>query len=197
MRKSNNEWLRSTLLSRLDDKARSVMILVMQRLHINDLTGFLEAGGGFSKLSLSAIAEGDEQVPIGANRFYERQAGEALHEEREGLATLKRIRDQIGAVNFAAQYQQRPEMPDGSMFSRKWFRLIDKPPPWESGGLLYVSVDSALSTSETADYSAISLVYADRTEYYVLYAERGHWDYEELKSKLLDYYAKHKHQITH
>ena len=34
-----NDWFRSTLLSRLDDKQRSVLILVMQRLHVNDLTG--------------------------------------------------------------------------------------------------------------------------------------------------------------
>ena len=43
-------------LSRLDDKAKSVLILVMQRLHVNDLTGFVEASGGFHKLSLPAIA---------------------------------------------------------------------------------------------------------------------------------------------
>ena len=46
-RESVNEWFRSTLLSRLDDKQRSVLILVMQRLHVNDLTGYVEAGGGF------------------------------------------------------------------------------------------------------------------------------------------------------
>ncbi len=42
-RVSTNEWYRSTLLSRLDDKQKSVLIVVMQRLHMNDLTGFVEA----------------------------------------------------------------------------------------------------------------------------------------------------------
>ena len=46
-RESVNEWFRSTLLSRLDDKQKSVLILVMQRLHVNDLTGFIEGSGGF------------------------------------------------------------------------------------------------------------------------------------------------------
>ena len=55
-RQSTNEWYKSTLLSRLDDKAKSVLILVMQRLHVNDLTGFVEASGGFHKLALPAIA---------------------------------------------------------------------------------------------------------------------------------------------
>jgi len=55
-RQSNNEWFNTTLLSRLDDKQRSVLILVMQRLHVNDLTGFVEGSGGFHKISLPAIA---------------------------------------------------------------------------------------------------------------------------------------------
>ncbi len=195
-RESVNEWYRSTLLSRLDDKRTSVLILVMQRLHINDLTGFAEAGGGFHKLSLPAIAVRDEEIAIDDHCSHQREEGEALHPERENIDILDRIRDQLGAANFAAQYQQQPEIPDGALFRRKWFRLINQPPSWQTGGQLYVSVDTALSTVETADYSAISVVYADRSGYYVMKAERGHWDYEELQRTLLGYYARHKEKIT-
>lgn len=195
-RESLNEWYRSTLLSRLDDKRKSVLILVMQRLHINDLIGFAEAGGGFHKLSLPAIALQNEEIAIGDNGVHTRSEGEALHPEREDIDVLDGIRNQLGAANFAAQYQQQPELPNGAMFRRKWFHLIGKPPTWQSGGRLYVSVDTALSTAETADYSAISVVYADRSGYYVMKAERGHWDYEELQKTLLGYYARHKDRIT-
>ena len=106
---STNEWYQSTLLSRLDDKAKSVLILVMQRLHVNDLTGFVEATGGFHKLSLPAIALQDELIPLRDHEVHERLAGEVLHEERDDRATLEGIRDQIGAYNFAAQYQQTPK----------------------------------------------------------------------------------------
>jgi hypothetical protein len=39
-RSKNNEWFDSTLFSRLDDKERGSIILVMQRLHEDDLSGY-------------------------------------------------------------------------------------------------------------------------------------------------------------
>jgi predicted phage terminase large subunit-like protein len=190
-RQSTNDWFRSTLLSRLDDKRRSVLILVMQRLHVNDLTGFIEAGGGFHKLSLSAIATQDEEIPLSLTDSYLREEGEALHPERESVETLEAIRDQIGPHNFASQYQQRPESPEGAMFKRIWLHVVSEPPTREPGGLLCVSIDSGLSTSETADYSAITLIYSDKRGHYVLSAERGRWDYETLRDKALQYVRRH------
>lgn len=195
-RATTNDWYRSTLLSRLDDKEKSVLIIVMQRLHVNDLTGFAEAGGGFFRLSFPAIATADETIAIGPTESYFRQEGEALHEERESLRTLERIRDGIGSYNFEAQYQQNPEAPEGGMFKRKWFRIIHEMPAIGSGGSWYVSIDSALSTSETADYSAISLIYANKDGYHVTFAERGRWDYETLKARTLAYIKRYGPETT-
>lgn len=196
IRNSVNEWFSSTLLSRLDDKRSSVLILVMQRLHVNDLTGFIEAGGGFQKLSLPAIAIQDEKIAIGDGYYHLRREGDSLHPEREDPELLEGVRNQLGPGNFAAQYQQQPEIPDGALFKRSWFRMTEVSPSWQSGGQIYVSVDSALSTSETADYSAISVVYADRSGYYVIHAKRGRWDYEELRKILLGYYERFKDRIS-
>jgi predicted phage terminase large subunit-like protein len=180
-RQSVNDWYRSTLLSRLDDKQRSVLILVMQRVHINDLTGFIEAEG-FHKLSLPAIAVQDEVIRIDDDHEHCREAGEALHPDRESLVVLEQIRNALGPANFNAQYQQAPDAPDGGLFKRKYFRFVDQPPEM-SGGTLFVSIDSALSTSDTADYSAISLLLGTQGTFYVLHAERGRWDYEALKAR--------------
>jgi predicted phage terminase large subunit-like protein len=194
-RQTTNEWYRSTLLSRLDDKKRSVLILVMQRLHVNDLSGFVEAGGGFHKLSFPAIALRDEYIPVSDTEDYLRKEGETLHEEREGIETLEMIRDEIGSFNFLSQYQQSPETPDGSFIKRKWINIIKQPPQFGPGGLLWVSIDSALSTSETADYSAISVVYSGPDGHYVIFAERGHWDYEELLSMSLIYVQRYGREV--
>lgn len=196
IRQSTNEWYKSTLLSRLDDKQRSVLILVMQRLHVNDLTGFAENSGGFTKLSLPAIALTDEEIPVGVGEAYARQVGTALQEERESLVTLNRIRDEIGAFNFAAQYQQRPEMPEGNMIKRKWLNLIPAAPQFHRNGLLMVSIDAAASTSDTADYTAITLIYAYERHHYVVHASRGRWDYETLKKKAEAYVQRYGREIT-
>lgn len=196
IRQTTNEWYKSTLLSRLDDKKRSVLILVMQRLHVNDLTGFVESSGGFQKLSLPAIAPRDEHIAIGTGKFHHRLADTALHEEREGVDTLNNIRNEVGTFNFAAQYQQRPETPDGSLFKRKWFKIITKRPETNINGYMIVSIDAALSTSDTADYTAISLIYSDNQQHYVLSSERGRWDYEMLREKALAYVRRYGDQVT-
>jgi len=182
-RNAANEWLTTTLLSRLDDKERGILILVMQRLHVNDPTGFLEAGGRFKKLSLPAIAPHDTEIPLRQGRRHRRLAGTALHDEREGLQTLQGLADQMGPLTFAAQYQQRPQTPEGALFKREWLQLTPDLPKIHRNGTIYVSIDTASSTSDTADYSAISLVYAYDTKYYVLRAERGRWDFEALLAK--------------
>ena len=186
-RKKANDWFQSTLFSRLDDKKRSVMIIVMQRLHVNDLTGFAQDSGGFNKLSFPAIATRDAFIPVSATDTYHRKDGEPVHAEYEDLNTLKRIRDQIGTYNFVSQYQQRPETPSGGLIKQKYLHIIDHFPKTRPDGYWWVSIDSALSTSETADYSALTLGYSNRDGHFVLYVERGRWDYEMLKCKALSY----------
>jgi predicted phage terminase large subunit-like protein len=186
-RKKVNDWFQSTLFSRLDDKKRSVMIIVMQRLHVNDLTGFALDSGGFKKLSFPAIATGDAFIPVSATDTYHRKDGEPLHPEYEDLRTLERVRDQIGTYNFLSQYQQSPETPSGGLIKRKYIRIVDHCPKIRPEGYWWVSIDSALSTSETADYSALTLGYSNTDGHFVLYVERGRWDYEMLKYKALRY----------
>ena len=180
-RNAVNDWFRSTLLSRLDDKARGGLIIVMQRLHLNDLTGFVEAGGGFKKLALPAIARQREVISLRGGRTHVRQAGEALQPERESLETLNAMRDQVGPATFAAQYQQDPASPDGAQFKKAWFqRTREISDAWQQRCEAFISIDAAASTSETADYTAISLVLVGHGQFVVLRAERGRWDYEAL-----------------
>lgn len=195
LRQSVNDWYTSTLLSRLNDKEKGIIILVMQRLHINDLTGFAGDNGGFHKLSFPAFALNDEHIQVSNTENYLRKEGEPLHAEREGMGILERLRDEVGSNNFSAQYQQRPETPDGAIFKLKWIKIIEQPPIFDSSGALWVSIDSAQSTSETADYSAISFGYSNETGHYVLFAERGHWDYETLLAKALGYHHRYGERI--
>lgn len=180
-----NEWYRGTLLSRRDDKLRSGLIVVMQRLHVNDLTGFIEASGDFHKLSFPAIAVRDEVIALRDGQTYRRRVGEALQPMHESLETLKTLRNDIGPFNFAAQYQQSPRTPDGQIFKRKYFELVDAVPPFDKQGDLFISIDSALSTSSNADFTAITVAWVDQGRLWVLTAERGRWDYETLKAKTL------------
>ena len=185
-----NEWYRNTLLSRLEDKARSVLILVMQRLHVNDLTGFIQNDPGFHKLSLPAIAVADEVVPLRHGKTYLREAGEPLHPEREDLETLRQIKAQMGSMLFAAQYQQNPATPDGEYFRREYFPIVDEAPKTTESGYYCISVDTAISQSDTADYTAFVIAYVTTEFTTVQKAERGRWRYEDLKARAIGYAEK-------
>ena len=110
-RNALNQWVSNTLMSRLDSKERGVVIVVMQRVHLNDLSGYLIESGDWTVLSLPAIAEQDEVITIGNNEFHQRRAGEALHPNLKvaclpGETTtpdrLRRFRRAVSAVPSAA-----------------------------------------------------------------------------------------------
>jgi hypothetical protein len=126
-REKVNQWYFNTLLSRLDNKQTGAVIVVMQRLHMDDLSGALLGDcEEWTHLKLPAIAEVDEQVPIGYSRFYHRRAGDVLHPEREPMSVLESIRAQLGSDTFAAQYQQAPIPPGGAMIKRAWVRRYEQ-----------------------------------------------------------------------
>lgn len=186
-RTTTNDWYRNTLLSRLDDKKYGVLILVMQRLHVNDLTGFIEGDASFHKLSLSAIATRTETIATRFGNSYTRQPGEPLHPERESLQILHGIRDQMGTFLFSAQYQQNPETPEGGMFKAKYFQIVDSHPVKTQYGYYCVSIDCAISTSDQADFTAITFAYVSEGDVTVLQVKRGRWFYEEIRQIALDY----------
>jgi predicted phage terminase large subunit-like protein len=80
-RKRVYNWFRSCLLSRLNDLQNGKIILVMQRLHVDDLTGMLlkdENKNSWTILKIPAIARKSQMISFG-NFTYCRAAGEDLY----------------------------------------------------------------------------------------------------------------------
>lgn len=154
LRNAVNDWFSTTLRFRLDNKATGVIIVVMQRVHLHDLTGYLlENAGEWELLSLPAIAETDERVPIGDGEFHVRAAGEALHPEREPLYVLERQRAEVGTYIFAPQFQQSPVPPGGAMIKRHSLRYYDQPPKRTYGTQIIQSWDTAAKAGSSNDWS--------------------------------------------
>jgi hypothetical protein len=99
--------------------ANGAIVVVMQRDHMDDLTGLLlSQSDEWELLSLPAIAEFEEIIPIGNGRTHRRRFGEALSPEREPLHVLEALKLQIDSDAFAAQFQQAPTPPGGDMVKR-------------------------------------------------------------------------------
>lgn len=189
-RKKINTWFDETLLTRLDNKKDDAIILVMQRLHVDDLAGHVLGHGGWTHLDLPAINDSPANVIIGENakgelQYHHRDVGDILHPEREPLEELNKLKRSMGSAAFSAQYQQQPVPVDGNLVKWKWFNRYTSLPEKSYSNKIVQSWDTASKSHELTDYSACvtALVYKD--DIYILDVFRDRLDYPELKKKII------------
>jgi len=188
-RKSVNNWFDNTLYSRIDDKKTGRIILIMQRLHEDDLVGHVLGMEPWKMLRFPAIAEQDEtyeiRTPYGKARF-ERRAGEPLHLEREPLEILNRMREVLGEYNFCGQYQQAPAPLGGGMVKEKWFKryaAAELPTKFEQ---VFQSWDTANTDNELADFSVCSTWGVVNQDLYLIHVFRKRLEFPDLKRAVVE-----------
>jgi predicted phage terminase large subunit-like protein len=192
-REAANAWFHSSLYSRLDDKARDRIVVVMQRLHVDDLVGhLLRRDEGWVHVDLPAVAEADERFDLDDGRIYRRGAGEALHPERESCETLERIKRTLGGYDFAAQYQQNPVPLDGGLIKWAWFRTYVVAPERSDGDVVIQSWDTASKAEEIHDYSACTTWLRRGNEHFLLDVTRAQIDYPHLRRLVVEIAERHR-----
>ena len=184
-RKTAIDFYRNTLVSRLDNKQDDAIILIQQRLHQEDLAGYLLESGDWTHLNLPAFAENDESIPVGPKKCHQRKTGEVLHQGWESKATLEHLKKELGSYAFAAQYQQRPVPVDGGMVKWPWFKSYDKAPDAKSDGLIVQSWDTANKAEERHDWSVCTTWLIKDKRYYLLHVYRVRLEFPALKRKIL------------
>jgi predicted phage terminase large subunit-like protein len=179
-----NDWFFNTALLRLDDKQKGAIIIVMQRLHVDDLTGrLLRDSDEWTTLSLSAIAEHEESIQISENEYHLRRVGDPIHPEREPLHILESLRSQLGSYIFAAQYQQCPIPRDGLMIKRDWVQYYEKLPIRTSSSELFQSWDTASKVGPQNDFSVCTTWLYHEQKYYLVDMVRGRFLYPTLEAR--------------
>ncbi len=179
------EFFEETLYSRLNDKQNGAIIAIQQRLHEDDLAGYLLAKGNFTHLELKAIAEEDERHALGNGRVYSRRKGEALFPKREPLATLEEMRKDIGSAVFSAQYQQNPVPPDGNRLRWEWFQTYDQCPPRSFFQMVVQSWDTAVTAEPKSDFSVCTTWGYREGKWYLLDVFRARLEYPDLKRRVI------------
>jgi predicted phage terminase large subunit-like protein len=188
-RKAVNDWFDHTLYSRLNNKRDGCIILIMQRLHEDDLVGHVLGLEPWKVLRFPAIAEVDETYSIRTPHgmwMFERRAGEALHSEREPLEILNRLREAQGEYNFSGQYLQAPAPLGGGLVKAEWFKVYtatDKPAQFE---FTFQSWDTANKPTELSDYSVCTTWGVKEKHVYLLNVFRKRLGYPELKRAVLN-----------
>jgi predicted phage terminase large subunit-like protein len=182
-RKRVIDWYGGTLVSRLNDKQCGPIVVVMQRLHENDLAGHLLEQGGWEHLELPSIALNDTMIALGGGWKKHRHVGDILHPEREDKEALERIKTEIGSLMFSAQYQQQPVPVEGNLIRRDWFRTYDQLPQ-DSMNRIVQSWDIAISTGTANDYSVCTTWQMIKDDYYLIDVFHGRLKYPDLRRKV-------------
>lgn len=114
MRNNVINWFTETIKSRRNDPSKTPIVVIMQRLHENDLSGYLLAGNDdddWEHLCLPAIQDD----------------GTALWEQKHSLDKLQQMQ-LASPYMFAGQYMQRPAPLDGGVFKPSNIAIIEALP---------------------------------------------------------------------
>jgi predicted phage terminase large subunit-like protein len=188
-RKAVNDWYDHTLYSRLNDKRSGCIIIIMQRLHEDDLVGHVLEQEGWEHVRLPAIAEENESHTIKTayrTKIVRRRIGEALHPEREPLALLAHLQRTVGEYNFAGQYQQQPAPLGGGLVKAEWFETYVRGEQPAKFDRVFQSWDTANKATELSDFSVCTTWGQKGEKLFLLDVLRKRLDYPALKRAVRD-----------
>jgi len=198
-RRSVNEWYDNTLRSRLNNQEKGAIIIVMQRLHADDLVAHVQEHESWDVLSFPAIAEKDEMydvlTPYGRRRIH-RKTDEILQPTVLSPTRLADLRRAMTEYNFVAQYQQDPQPPSGNIVKRKWLKFYGPDEKPERFDQIIQSWDTANKDTELSNYSVCTTWGVKRYHLYLLDVFRRKLDFPSLKRAVLDLARLHKAKVV-
>ena len=169
MRASTIEWFLEAVPTRLNNPAKSSIVIIMQRLHEGDVSGVcLEKNLGYCHLMLPAEFDPQRKCTTEVGFEDPREiSGEVLFPERFPREVLERDKQVMGPYAYAGQMQQSPSPRGGGIIKREWWQLWDDEEAAaqgvNSGGsypamdYIVASLDSAYGEKQENDFSALTV----------------------------------------
>jgi predicted phage terminase large subunit-like protein len=199
VRRSVNECYDNTVRSRLNSQETGAIIIVMQRLHADDLVAHVQEHETWDVLSFPAIAEQDESysvvTPYGHKRIH-RKEGEILHPALSSPATLEAQRRAMTDYNFTAQYQQNPQPPSGIIVKREWLKFYGPSEKPERFDQIIQSWDTANKDTELANFSVCTTWGIKDQHGFLLDVYRHKLNFPELKRAVRELAKLHRATIV-
>jgi predicted phage terminase large subunit-like protein len=179
MRNNVIDWFSTTIESR-KNSPETPIIVIMQRLHEDDLSGFLLDGGNGEQWEHLKIPAADDNL------------SESFWEEQFPIDDLRRM-SASDSYRFAGQYMQNPAPIGGGIFKDGWWRYYDELPQLEWRAIY---ADTAQKTAEHNDFSVFECWGKTASGQIVLIdAIRGKWEAPELLQQARGFWDKQKADI--
>jgi predicted phage terminase large subunit-like protein len=151
-----NSIFSGTISTRLNNPKTGVKIIIMQRLHEDDLTGYLLRGKEhYEHLVLPAEYEGERFISTIGFVDPRKEVGELLWPERFDADAIQSLKNELMTeLNISGQLQQRPAPISGHIYKKEWFAhrtlntdIIAR----------FISWDTAASVSDTSAFSSCTV----------------------------------------
>jgi len=168
-RNSTKDWFLEAVPTRLNNPKKSVIIVIMQRLHQEDVSGIiLERNLGYEHLCLPMEFDPNRKCVTSIDFEDPRtEDGELLFQKRFPRDVVERDKLVMGPYAAAGQLQQSPAPRGGGIIKREWWRLYDDFEAQSQGmagahkypAMDYVvaSLDPAFSEKKENDPSALTI----------------------------------------
>jgi predicted phage terminase large subunit-like protein len=194
--KINNRFM-NTFKSRLAVESRTPMILIMQRLHEEDPSGFLLTGGTGEMWHHLLLPS---PIPIGDIKdWYPKEFTHGIPIEYNlpsgALWPFKHTDEKLDEMNktdpytTCSQYGQMPSPKGGSIFKDEWWRLWKVLPK----DLRYMRIygDTAMKKEERNDFTVLQAwVYSQSMGIILIDQFKGKVEAPELEQTLVDFWNK-------
>lgn len=172
------EWWNGTMASRMSDPKTGRRVIIMQRLHDDDLAGYCARTGDYEvlRLPMRFDPKAVSYTKIGSGDM-RTTPGELLWPERLPEDAVKTMEKEMGSRVVAAQLQQDPVPDGGNIFKQEWFRSWKKlPERWDQ---ICQSWDCAFKGKDDSDY-VCGQVWGQRgADYYLLDRVHGRMSFPE------------------
>ncbi len=170
-------------------------VLIMQRLHENDPTGWAMEQGGWEKLILPAEFDPERRAVTSIGFEDPRtEPKELLWPALFDQEKIDLLKQALGKYDAAAQLDQLPSPPGGGIIQLAWLEKYYKELP--QGQLFIIqSWDTAFKTKEENDYSVCTTWAAFEGKYYLIHRYKAKVEYPELRSVMLMLYLKFKPMV--
>jgi predicted phage terminase large subunit-like protein len=177
MRQNVLDWFSTTMESRKNSPDTPI-ILIMQRLHEDDLSGFLLRNGNGEQWEHICIPAINDQ-------------GHSFWPEQFPIDDLKRL-EATNVYRFAGQYQQQPAPKGGGVFKSEWVQHWAALPDFE---YRMIYADTAMKTGQENDFSVFQHWGKGRDgKIYLLDMIRGRWEAPQLLMHARAFWDKCKQQ---
>lgn len=175
------EWWDETMSTRGNNPETAARIIVMQRVHGNDLSGHTLRKGGYEHLMIPMRFEEKRVCVTCLGRVDPRtEEGELAWPTRFTEKATKKLEQKLGNYGTAGQFQQRPASREGAIFKRAWFKRyteLTKPD-------MKVQVwDTAQKDNQRSDWTVCGTFFIKDNHAYLQNIRRERLEYPDLKTK--------------